>query len=368
MKKDHLYLFTLTGLTLIVITICGVSGHYLFSVSKNRYLKVQLESSKREAREVARLLERQLEDGESKEKVARNLQASIENTDMQAGFICMYNTSGIEICHPDPRRIGQVITFNNSEVDVMKNAQLVNFRSMLQTGRQDGGRRSFTAVERDSEIIYVYPVQKTDWMVAAHANIAIVEKQLNNLAVNFILIHALSAMIIILLSFVVVRWVGSKYEKKIESEKDELMEDVKALSMLNADLTSHKRKIEELHTRPEDACECNQKRILTYYRDQLVPVQVTDVAFFHTRHSLTYIHCLDGQVFNSNNSLDDILSQLNKAEFFRANRQFIISIRSIDKIYRFGNNQLKIAIEPEAPEQILISKNKVAEFKTWLNS
>jgi hypothetical protein len=51
----------------------------------------------------------------------------------------------------------------------------------------------------------------------------------------------------------------------------------------------------------------------------------------------------------------------------RANRQHIISVKGIDEILRYGNNQLKIELNPPSNSTIIISKNKAAEFKKWLD-
>jgi len=77
--------------------------------------------------------------------------------------------------------------------------------------------------------------------------------------------------------------------------------------------------------------------------------------------------CFDGKPFTTNMSLDDMYTNLNSALFFRANRQFIISITAIDKIIKYGKSQLKIVLQSKTSEDIIISKNKAAEFKQWLN-
>jgi DNA-binding LytR/AlgR family response regulator len=53
--------------------------------------------------------------------------------------------------------------------------------------------------------------------------------------------------------------------------------------------------------------------------------------------------------------------------FFRANRQYILSVKGIDEILKYGNNQLKINTDPSIESGIIISKNKASEFKRWLN-
>lgn len=372
MKKNYLYLWTLLGLLVTVVGIISVTESYLFSNTRQRLLVAQLETSKREAREVGRILEEQLADGSAPATVTESLQRSIENTDSQSGFICMYDTTGKELCHPDRSRIGQRVTEGNSQVNGLGENTSQSLFNVLMRGEALGGLRTFGDM-RESEIIYVYPVQKTGWMVAAHANLVAINSQLNDLRNKFLLTHIIEGILIILFSFLLVRFIGGRYEIGLESEKSQLQEDLRKLSLLNADLISYREKIEQINIPSErltvEGIEntVNRKRILTYWRDELISLPVHNIAFFYTEESATHIHCRDGKVYTHTDSLDDLMKQLDAALFFRANRQFIVSIHAIDKIYRYGKNQLKITVIPDAPEVILISKNNAATFKEWLN-
>ena len=77
--------------------------------------------------------------------------------------------------------------------------------------------------------------------------------------------------------------------------------------------------------------------------------------------------CFNGKKSTTNASLDDVYTNLDSLLFFRANRQFIIGIKAIDKIIKYGNSQLKIVLQSDAEVEIIISKNKTAEFKQCLN-
>jgi two-component system LytT family response regulator len=56
---------------------------------------------------------------------------------------------------------------------------------------------------------------------------------------------------------------------------------------------------------------------------------------------------------------------LNPADFFRANRQFIINRSSIKDIDFWFNSRLSVNLKVTVPEKILISKVRVSEFKSW---
>jgi len=54
-------------------------------------------------------------------------------------------------------------------------------------------------------------------------------------------------------------------------------------------------------------------------------------------------------------------------EFFRANRQFIISRRAVKDIAVWFGSRLALNLSVDTPERIIISKARVPEFKQWLS-
>ena len=374
MKKDNLYLFTLLAISTIVFIIGYFSMNYMVKVSANQFLEIQIESSKREAREFAELVASQLENGIDRETVIANIQKSIEGTDIESGFVCMFDWSGVEICHPDPQKIGKKTNPNESYVRSIDNEiNSEDFYGLLTNRKQKGGIRDFPNEDRNSEIIYLYPVKNSDWIIAAHANIDKIEKQIDNLRFNFLLVYLLSSTTIVLLSLLTVRFLGSYYEKTLEQKNEKLAEEVVNLSKLNVDLYNLKNKINESFENQEkemvegDENARIKNRLLTYSKDKLISVKVDEIAFISTENSLTTITCLDGQRHSSNSSLDELYNSLDPMLFFRANRQHIIAVKGIDEILRYGNNQLKIELNPQSNNTIIISKNKAAEFKKWLD-
>lgn len=50
----------------------------------------------------------------------------------------------------------------------------------------------------------------------------------------------------------------------------------------------------------------------------------------------------------------------------RANRQFILNYNSIEKIITWSSGKLKVTVQPEAYEEIIVSRLRAGEFKKWL--
>lgn len=110
-----------------------------------------------------------------------------------------------------------------------------------------------------------------------------------------------------------------------------------------------------------------RERFLVYSGDSLIPIHGADIAYFISEDGTTLLITHNQKRYFLNESLDNLENELNPAAFFRANRQIILSIKSIDKIFNFGLQKLKISVTPEYNKEIIISKLKATQFKNWLN-
>lgn len=127
---------------------------------------------------------------------------------------------------------------------------------------------------------------------------------------------------------------------------------------------SKSKSIPEYDIKPIKGC---KKRILAYTRNELVPISMQDISCVYVENQTTYILRKDGIKSITNLTLSDIYNCLDKSFFFKVNRQVIISISSIKRILKIDESKLKIEIAPLLEMEILIGKNKVAQFKKWLD-
>ncbi len=109
------------------------------------------------------------------------------------------------------------------------------------------------------------------------------------------------------------------------------------------------------------------QRILIPVKDKIIPVKTEDVAYIYNTGGSTELVTVQNVSYNLDKSLDSIMAKLNPANFFRANRQFIVSKEIIDSITVWFDNRLLIRLTINTPERIYISKNKAAEFKAWFS-
>ena len=111
-----------------------------------------------------------------------------------------------------------------------------------------------------------------------------------------------------------------------------------------------------------------RSRFLVYAADSLIPINVNDITYFVSEDGETVLFLNSGKHYFVNESLDQLEEDLNPKQFFRINRQMIISLQSIQKIAPFGLQKLKLDLRPEYDKPVMVSKLKVTAFKNWLDS
>ena len=105
---------------------------------------------------------------------------------------------------------------------------------------------------------------------------------------------------------------------------------------------------------------------LIYLKEKIVPLPGNDVACFYTQNQMVYALLYSGQKFNMPETLEDIEKRLEPEEFFRANRQFIIARKALVEAEIYFNNRLIVKLLPPPPDQIIISRERVAQFRQWI--
>ncbi|AKA36503.1 LytR/AlgR family response regulator transcription factor [Flagellimonas lutaonensis] len=368
MRKDKLYFLTFLSIAVIYTVIASVALHYLIRASAHELLEAHLQFSKKEAKTFGTLVSHQLASGIAKDSAVTHIQRSLKGTDFEMGFLSMYDWSGRVVCHPDINKVGQQASNNASFVtSVTDDLSPETFYDLLVERQKKLENNVSEGIEQVSEVIHLYPVQNSDWIVAAHVNIGNISLQLSEIRKRFYTIFLVMGLVVILSYAITVRLIGSAYEKRLELKNQKLEDEVINLSKLNRAVGAYQQKVIEKKPASTTKSAATKKRILTYVRNELLPVPIEEIAHIYTENTITYVVCFNERRSTTNLSLDELFSNLDSSYFFRANRQFIIAISAIDKIVRYGNNQLKILVNPNSEVDIIISKNRAAEFKQWLN-
>lgn len=102
-------------------------------------------------------------------------------------------------------------------------------------------------------------------------------------------------------------------------------------------------------------------------RTYFIPVQ--QVAYFSADNKIVHLIDRDGKRYLKNATIEKLEQTLDPTCFFRANRKIIVHIDAIEQVKPYDNNRLIIIIKGiGAHEEIIISREKVSDFKNWANA
>ena len=110
-----------------------------------------------------------------------------------------------------------------------------------------------------------------------------------------------------------------------------------------------------------------RSRILANLADGFIKIDVGDIAFFHSSQKVTTATTFEKKNFVIDFTLDKLENELDPDIFFRANRQFILNINSINKIENWFNGKLVVKIHPVSSDKIIVSRERAREFKEWID-
>ena len=110
-----------------------------------------------------------------------------------------------------------------------------------------------------------------------------------------------------------------------------------------------------------------RERFLVSRKDEYITIDAKEVCFINSQQNITRLYLTDGTSAAISSTLDQLEKEMNPNSFFRANRQYLIQANHIKKTSNWFNYKLKVEMNGYPQEEILISREKAAGFKKWLD-
>ncbi|MBK9290435.1 MAG: response regulator transcription factor [Bacteroidetes bacterium] len=98
-------------------------------------------------------------------------------------------------------------------------------------------------------------------------------------------------------------------------------------------------------------------------------IEVSDIAYCFAHENAVYTRLTDGSTFTLDYTLDKLESLLNPDKFFRINRKFIIALKSIQSMHAYSRGRIKLILAPKPEDDFdtIVSTDRAASFREWLN-
>jgi DNA-binding LytR/AlgR family response regulator len=118
--------------------------------------------------------------------------------------------------------------------------------------------------------------------------------------------------------------------------------------------------------RPPESAKTFISRIMLSAGKTQMAMNIEDVAYFMADGRYLFAIARTGEKYFCESTLYKLEEGLDSRQFFRLNRRFIVSFASVAYFTPYSKSRVKVKLKPEPDEDIIISAEKVKEFKQWL--
>ena len=110
-----------------------------------------------------------------------------------------------------------------------------------------------------------------------------------------------------------------------------------------------------------------KSRFMVKVGDKIKSVPVEEILVFFSQEKASFIRTTDAHTYCIDYALDQLEPMLDPEQYFRINRKYIVSIDACTNILAWTNSRLRLKIDGIDDSDIIVARERVVEFKMWLD-
>jgi DNA-binding LytR/AlgR family response regulator len=128
------------------------------------------------------------------------------------------------------------------------------------------------------------------------------------------------------------------------------------------------RIIENITTACKQLNKQYKTRFLVKLGQSINIIQTNEIHHFETQESLSFLVTNKGSRYAIDYTLDQLEEAVSPNDFFRINRKIILHIKAIEKVNTYFNSRLSTTTKLLQGDDNVVSRERVNDFKAWLDS
>lgn len=108
-------------------------------------------------------------------------------------------------------------------------------------------------------------------------------------------------------------------------------------------------------------------RFVVKVGEHLRTIEVSAIRYFYSQEKTTFCVTDDNRNHILDYTLEQLEEMLDPSEFFRINRKYLVRSGAIQDIISYTNSRLKLVLKGSQDNDIIVARERVQEFKTWLD-
>lgn len=111
----------------------------------------------------------------------------------------------------------------------------------------------------------------------------------------------------------------------------------------------------------------HKERFLIKIGEYYKSIKVESINCFYVKDKYTFLSS-ENRSYGIDSSLDKIECLINNKDFIRVSRNFIVRFDAVEKIISYSSSRLKLVIKAfNEDEEIIVSRERVKQFKEWMD-
>jgi DNA-binding LytR/AlgR family response regulator len=150
-------------------------------------------------------------------------------------------------------------------------------------------------------------------------------------------------------------------------DKDELLASFKKLDTLTSAPANNSKMMESINYAMQMLTKKHKERFVIKVGEHLKSIEVAEILFFFSLEKATFAQTKDGRKHILDFTMDQLEGLIDPLRFFRINRKYLVSASAIQDMISFTNSRLKLVLNTSDDGDVIVARERVQEFKDWLD-
>jgi DNA-binding LytR/AlgR family response regulator len=110
-----------------------------------------------------------------------------------------------------------------------------------------------------------------------------------------------------------------------------------------------------------------KSRFMIKVGEHLKTIETTSLLYFYSQDKATFCYTIDNRSLILDYTLEQLEEMTDPSIFFRVNRKYLVSATAITDIISYTNSRLKLKLKGSQDDDIIVARERVQDFKEWLD-
>jgi DNA-binding LytR/AlgR family response regulator len=108
-------------------------------------------------------------------------------------------------------------------------------------------------------------------------------------------------------------------------------------------------------------------RFVVKVGEHLRSIETSEILFFYSQDKTTFAQTTEGRKHILDYTMEQVEEMMDPAKFFRISRKYMVTANSIQDMINYTNSRLRLVLKTSDDKEIIVARERVQEFKSWLD-